>query len=193
MRAEALIFASPVPVERAVLSRVVGKECNIELLMEDLKEQVEGRAFELVAVAGGWQYRTKRRMADVIIASGLVKTETVDLSENDGLVLMSIAYFQPVTRGELSRIFGREISRDTIAALRSMSLIESGPRSPQPGAPYTYVTTAAFLSRFGLNTLRELPDFEALEDAGLLSKEALLREGTDELDNVLGLDGDGDE
>ncbi|TJW76120.1 MAG: SMC-Scp complex subunit ScpB, partial [Mesorhizobium sp.] len=31
-----------------------------------------------------------------------------------------------------------------------------------------------FLSEFGLDTLRQLPDFEALEDAGLLSKEKLL-------------------
>lgn len=50
----------------------------------------------------------------------------------------------------------------------------SGPRSPTPGAPYTYVTTKAFLLEFGLDTLRDLPDFEALEDAGLLSKEKLL-------------------
>ncbi|RUU75458.1 segregation and condensation protein B, partial [Mesorhizobium sp. M7A.F.Ca.MR.362.00.0.0] len=28
--------------------------------------------------------------------------------------------------------------------------------------------------QFGLDTLRQLPDFEALEDAGLLSKEKLL-------------------
>ena len=59
-----------------------------------------------------------------------------------------------------------------------------------PGAPYTYVTTKAFLSHFGFDTLRDLPDFEALEDAGLLSKEKLLagdipvglasREGNDE-------------
>lgn len=30
------------------------------------------------------------------------------------------------------------------------------------------------LSHFGLDTLRDLPNFEALEDAGLLSKEKLL-------------------
>ena len=35
-------------------------------------------------------------------------------------------------------------------------------------------TTKAFLLEFGLETLRDLPDFEALEDAGLLSKEKLL-------------------
>ena len=82
---------------------------------------------------------------------------------------MSIAYFQPLTRSELSKIFGKEVSRDTIAALRSAGFIASGPRSPTPGAPYTYVTTKHFLTAFGLDTLRDLPDMEALEDAGLLS------------------------
>ena len=36
------------------------------------------------------------------------------------------------------------------------------------------MTTKAFLLEFGFDTLRDLPDFEALEDAGLLSKEKLL-------------------
>jgi chromosome segregation and condensation protein ScpB len=87
---------------------------------------------------------------------------------------MCIAYFQPITRGELSSFFGKEVSRDLIGVLRSQDLIASGPRSPQPGAPYTYVTTKGFLAQFGFDTLRDLPDFEALEDAGLLSKDKLL-------------------
>jgi len=69
---------------------------------------------------------------------------------------------------------GKEVSRDTIAHLRSLELVASGPRSPQPGAPYTLVTTKTFLSQFGMASLRDLPDMEALEDAGLLSKEKLL-------------------
>ena len=32
---------------------------------------------------------------------------------------MAVAYFQPVTRGELSDTFGREISRDLIARCAS--------------------------------------------------------------------------
>ena len=93
-------------------------------------------------------------------------TRAVDLSESDVLVLMMIGYFQPVMRSDLTKFFGREISRDQISALRRADMITSGPRSPQPRAPYTYVTTPAFLLRFGLNTLCDLPDFEALEDAG---------------------------
>lgn len=61
-----------------------------------------------------------------------------------------------------------------IGTLRGQAFIASGPRSPTPGAPYTYVTTKTFLSHFSLDTLRDLPDFEALEDAGLLSNEKLL-------------------
>ena len=52
-------------------------------------------------------------------------------------------------------------------------MIAAGPRSPQPGAPYTFVTTKGFLSQFGLDTLRDLPDLEKLEEAGLLAKDEL--------------------
>ena len=89
---------------------------------------------------------------------------------------MAIAYFQPITRGELSQFLGREVSRDAIAALRGEGFIAAGPRSPTPGAPYAYVTTPGFLAQFGFESLRDLPDIEKLEDAGLLGRtsEALL-------------------
>ena len=47
-------------------------------------------------------------------------------------------------------------------------LITTGPRSPRAGAPYTYVTTQKFLVAFGMESLRDLPDREALVDAGLV-------------------------
>jgi segregation and condensation protein B len=82
------------------------------------------------------------------------------------MVLMAIAYFQPITRGDLSKIFGKDVSRETVGALRGAGYLASGPRSPAPGAPYTYVTTKQFLSVFGMQTLRDLPNIEVLEDAG---------------------------
>ena len=36
------------------------------------------------------------------------------------------------------------------------------------------MTTPAFLSHFGLDTLRDLPDIDELEEAGLLSRDKLL-------------------
>ncbi|EHK54803.1 putative transcriptional regulator [Mesorhizobium alhagi CCNWXJ12-2] len=68
-----------------------------------------------------------------------------------------------------------QFRRDLIGHLRGAGFIASGPRSPTPGAPYTYVTTKEFLLEFGFDTLRDLPDFEALEDAGLLHRPNLAK------------------
>ncbi|TAU37388.1 SMC-Scp complex subunit ScpB (plasmid) [Rhizobium leguminosarum] len=172
MRVEAVIFASAEPVSRETLARVVGKDCSIDLLIDDLREELSSRPYELVSVAGGWQHRTRARFAETIRASiAPTRGGAAALSEFEAMVLMAVGYFQPVTRGELSKIFGREVSRDTIGNLRGAGFIGSGPRSPTPGAPYSYVTTRHFLSAFGLETLRDLPDVQALEDAGLLSRQ----------------------
>lgn len=171
-RVEAVIFAAPEPVTRELLSRIVGRECSVDLLIEDICNELAARPYEIVAVAGGWQFRTRPRQADVLKAAFGGTTTGADISEAEMLVLASIAYHQPVTRSALSDMLGREVSRDVIGHLRRLDLIASGPRSPQPGAPYTYVTTKKFLELFGLHTLRDLPDLEALEDAGLLSRRA---------------------
>ncbi|MCJ7997488.1 SMC-Scp complex subunit ScpB [Rhizobium cremeum] len=177
LRVEAVIFASAEPVTRETLARVVGKDCSIDLIIDDLREELSSRPYELVSVAGGWQHRTRVRFAETIRASTApTRGGAAVLSEFEAMVLMAVGYFQPVTRGELSKIFGKEVSRDTIGALRAAGFISSGPRSPTPGAPYTYVTTKHFLSAFGMETLRDLPDIEALEDAGLLSRHAVQAE-----------------
>ncbi|PRX08516.1 UNVERIFIED_ORG: segregation and condensation protein B [Martelella mediterranea] len=177
LRVEAVIFAAAEPVTRETLARVVGKGCSIDLLIADLREELAGRPYEIVAVAGGWQHRSRSAYADAIQASNApTRGAATMLSEFESMVLMAVGYFQPITRAELSKIFGKGVSRDTIGALRNAALIASGPRSPTPGAPYTYVTTKHFLAAFGMETLRDLPDIEALEDAGLLSRAAVQEE-----------------
>lgn len=173
-RVEAAIFAASEPVDRETLARIVGKSCSIDLLIDDIREELRGRPYDLVSVAGGWKHLTRPAYAEAIRAAVGGNERASDLTQSEVLVLMCVAYFQPITRGELSSFFGKEISRDLIGHLRGAGLIASGPRSPTPGAPYTYVTTKEFLFEFGLDTLRDLPDFEALEDAGLLNREKLL-------------------
>lgn len=175
-RVEAVIFAASEPVPREVLAKVVGRDCNLDLIIDDIREELRGRPYDLVKVAGGVQHRTRPAFAEAIrTASGQAAARAGrPLSQTEALVLMTIAYFQPITRAELSSFFAREISRDLIGVLRGQDFIASGPRSPTPGAPYTYVTTKTFLSHFGLETLRDLPDYEALEDAGLRSKDRAL-------------------
>lgn len=190
-RVEAVIFASPEPVGRDTLARVVGRECSLDLLIADIRAELRGRPYELVSVAGGWQHRTKKSFAVAIrTATGLGTSERKALSQAESLVLLCIGYFQPITRAELGAVFGKEVSRDTIGHLRKLGFIAAGPRSPLPGAPYTYVTTPAFLSEFGFETLRDLPDMEKLEDAGLLSKDRLL---AGDLMPSFSADGDGEE
>jgi segregation and condensation protein B len=190
MRVEAVIFAASQPVSRETLSAVIGSDCNLDLIIADIRDELRSRPYELVDVAGGYQHRTRRAYAEVIRASGTVASTGVDLTALEKLVLTAVAYFQPITRAGLGDILCRNISRDVIAALRGAELIATGPRSPQPGAPHTYVTTPAFLTLWGLASLRDLPDLARLEDAGLLGKAPL----PEDLRGALGIrDDDEDE
>ncbi len=173
-RVEAVIFASAKPVPHEILALVVGEGCRLGELIDDIRDELRGRPYELVAVAGGFQHRTRKAVGDAIQASGVAGSSRPELSRYEVTVLMTIAYLQPITRVELGVVLGAPVSRDTIAAIRADGFIASGPRAPLPGAPYTYVTMPAFLSTFGFDTLRDLPDIEALEGAGLLSRDGLL-------------------
>ena len=191
-RVEAAIFASPKPVAREALVRLVGEACRFDDLIADLTHELRGRPYDLTLVAGGYALRTKTRFAPAIRAAhpGLGRDDVSELTRTETFALTAIAYLQPVTRGEISKLAGREISRDVIAALKRHGLIEGAIRAPQPGAPFAYVTTRKFLEAFGFASLRDLPDLERLEDEGLLERGP--RE--DELDGALGLtDPDTDE
>ena len=114
-------------------------------------------------------------------------TLSAELTRTETFALTAIAYLQPVTRGEISKLAGREISRDIIAALKRHGLIDGAIRAPQPGAPFAYVTTGKFLEAFGFASLRDLPDLERLKAEGFL------RSGQGDLDSALGLPNDDDE
>ena len=183
MRIEAVLFASPRPVSRETFSSLIGGDCHLDQLIADIRDELRARPYELVAVAGGFAYRTRPAYADAILASGMVAATTQNLSQLEGLVVTAIGYFQPITRATICDILGKPVSRDILLALRRAGLIAAGPRSPQPGAPATYVTTKLFLERWGLDSLRDLPDIDRLEDAGLLGTVPL----PDELRSALGI------
>jgi segregation and condensation protein B len=193
LRIEAAIFASARPVPREALVRLVGDACRFDDLIADLIHELRGRPYDLVQVAGGYALRTKTRFAPAIRAAhpGLGRDDVAELTRTETFVLTAIAYLQPVTRGEISKLAGREISRDIIAALKRHGLIDGAIRAPQPGAPFAYVTTGKFLEVFGFASLRDFPDLERLKAEGLLQK----GEGEADLDGALGLgdaEGDGD-
>jgi len=168
-RIEAVLFASARPVPRADLARVVGQDVSIDLLIADLAADLAERPYELARVAEGWMLRTKPAHAPAIRVAAEAGGQDLDLREFDVAVLAAIAWHQPITRAGLKDIFGREIGRDLIGRLHARDLIATGPRAPRRGAPYTFVTTATFLAAFDLDSLRDLPDREQLDDAGIPS------------------------
>lgn len=161
-RIEAVLFASACPVSREDLARVVGQEAVVDLLVEDLAVELADRPYEVARIADAWTLRTRPAYAPAIRAAADVGDQVLDLSEFDIAVLAAIAYHQPIARDGLKDVFGKEISRNLIARLQARDLIGTGPRSPRRGAPYTYVTTDAFLVTFGLETLRDLQDLDLM-------------------------------
>jgi chromosome segregation and condensation protein ScpB len=185
-RIEAAIFASRDPVPRETLTKLIGPRCNLDDLIADIIDELRARPYDLVFVAGGWQLRTRPRFAGAIRAASsgdLRDAGAPELTPSELLAVTTIAYLQPATRAEISRLAGKEISRDVIGRLKRLDLIDGALRAPEPGAPYAYVTTRKFLEVFGLASLRELPDIEKLEDAGLLQRPA----NEIDLDGALGI------
>jgi segregation and condensation protein B len=185
LRVEAAIFASQKPVTREALVRLVGKACRFDDLIADLTHELRGRPYDLTLVAGGYALRTKTRFAPAIRAAhpGLGGDDVAELTRTETFALTAIAYLQPVTRGEISKLAGREISRDVIASLKRRGLIDGAIRAPQPGAPFAYVTTRKFLEAFGFASLRDLPDLEQLKAERLLQR----GQGENDLDSALGV------
>jgi segregation and condensation protein B len=186
LRVEAAIFASPKPVPREALVRLVGESCRFDDLIADLIHELRGRPYDLTLVAGGYALHTKARFTPAIRAANpgrLPDDGLADLTRTETFALTAIAYLQPVTRGEISRLAGREISRDIIASLKRHGLIDGAIRAPQPGAPFAYVTTKTFLEAFGFASLRDLPDLERLKAEGQIQR----GQGEDDLDSALGL------
>jgi chromosome segregation and condensation protein ScpB len=173
-------------VPREALAKLVGQTCKLDDLIADIVDELRARPYDLVFVAGGYQVRTKPQFSAAIRAANAGELRDAGLPEltpTELLAVTAIAYLQPATRAEISRLAGKEISRDVIGGLKRLDLIDGALRAPEPGAPFAYVTTKKFLEVFGFATLRDLPDLERLEDEGLLRRP----QSDIDLDGALGL------
>ena len=135
MRIEAVLFASPRPVSREILATLIGGDSHLDQLIADIRHELRSRPYELVAVAGGFAYRTRPAYADAILASGVVATTTQNLSPLEGFVVTIVGYFQPITHAAICDILGKPVSRDVLLVLRRAGLIAAGLRSPAPQPP----------------------------------------------------------
>jgi segregation and condensation protein B len=155
---EALIFASPDPLDTARIAEKLGWEADqilacIEALNQDYEDQ--GRSFELVRLAGGWQMITRRRYGG-LLSTLLKEMVRPRLSRAALETLAVIAYRQPVTKSDVEQVRGVKAD-GVVRTLLERDLIQVTGRSDSVGRPLLYRTTRAFLEAFGLDDLKALP------------------------------------
>lgn len=172
---EALIFASPQAIPTTELKSVLDESLQAEIsegaILEAIEQtkaqfQQDQYAFELVEIAGGWQFLTKGAYHNSV-AVHLKQTTKKRLSQAALETLALIAYKQPVSRSELEEIRG--VSCDyALQKLLDKELVFIVGRSDTPGRPLLYGTTEKFMDYLGINSLTDLPkpkDFKELENA----------------------------
>jgi len=160
---EALILASDEPLSLQRLRDITGAEAaEIRTATAELEGFYAERGIRLVQVAGGWQFRTAPECADIV--QGLWQTRAPRLSRSTLETLAIIAYRQPTTRAEIEALRGVKTSSNIVAGLQERGWIKVVGRKEVPGRPHLFGTTKQFLTDFGLNSLRDLPDSAQLLD-----------------------------
>jgi segregation and condensation protein B len=162
---EAVLFATPVPVDAGHLASFLPEGTDVAGLIADLQANYANRGVNLVEVAGKWLFRTSDDLGYILRRE---KVEERKLSKAAMETLAIIAYHQPVTRAEIEDIRGVAISKGTLDMLLEIGWVRMRGRRKTPGRPVTYGTTDGFLSHFGLNEVSDLPGLQELKGAGLL-------------------------
>ena len=154
---EALLFLSSDPVSaEALMEAVPCGQGELEKALADLEEGLAaaGRGLVLKRVAGGYALASDPE-AESAARRLFARPRTPPLTAAQSETLSIVAYLQPVSRPEITRIRG--VSADSATGtLLERGLIEESGRS-QFGA-VTYRTTELFLRLFGMESLEDLPD-----------------------------------
>jgi segregation and condensation protein B len=176
---EALLFLSSDPLSPAELADATqtGEGAVLTALGLLAEEYAPGlRGITLRELGGGWTLASDPASEDA--ARRLFsRPRTATLSPAQAETLAIVAYLQPISRPEITRIRG--VSADSATAtLLDRGLIEDAGHS-QFGA-VLYRTTTQFLKLFGLRSLEELPDvarWDPTPEEQAELRERLLRAG----------------
>jgi segregation and condensation protein B len=176
---EALLFLSSDPLSQAELTdaTLAGAEEVAQALAQLAQEYAPGRhGLHLRELAGGYTFATDPATEDA--ARRLFnRPRAFTLTPAQAETLAIVAYLQPVSRPEITRIRG--VSADSAATtLLERGLVEEAGRS-QFGA-VLYRTSTLFLKLFGLRSLDELPDvaqWDPTPEESAELRERLLRAG----------------
>jgi segregation and condensation protein B len=146
------------PVSTARLAKVlVANVADVETALNAIAEEYarDERGFQLREVAGGWRLGTHPGFHDYI-EEYVLSWDTRKLSQAALEALAVISYHQPVTRQGVNAVRGVN-SEAVIASLIEKGLVREVGRDRDGGNAILYGTTRAFLEKFGLKDISELP------------------------------------
>ena len=199
---EALLLVSDDSVSATDLAKATGAAPgDVASALAELSAEYAdaNRGFQLREVAGGWRLFTHPAFHDQV-ADYVLSWDQRRLSQAALETLAVIAYHQPVSREGVRAIRGVN-SDGVIASLREKGLVREVGHDAEHGQAVLFGTTRAFLERFGLRGICDLPPLEDYapdeqskqfirERLSGRSLESTLEEASDDIDDERDLLGD---
>ena len=158
---EAMLLVASEPVSAVSLSKILGTTPGeVAAALAELSAEYSdaNRGFQLREVAGGWRLYTHPAYHEQV-EEFVLSWDTKKLSQAALETLAVIAYHQPVTREGVRAIRGVN-SDGVVSSLVDQGLVRELGRDANHGQAILYGTTQVFLERFGLTSLKALPDLE---------------------------------
>lgn len=162
---ENILLVADQPVHVGELEKTflnTAEKKDLQIILEELKEEYLSRNLQILEVADGYQLCTRHEFNDWI-RKFLKLDRSSRLSQPSLDTLSVIAYKQPITRQEVDDIRGVD-SSGVIKTLLEKKVIGPTGRKKVPGRPIMYRTTQKFLEYFGLKDLSDLPTLEDLKE-----------------------------
>ena len=155
---EAILFATPEPVRTRDIAAAFGATTDdVAAVVDELKRSYEERASGLEVRRIGDAYRIYTRDEHADAVGHFANRAKVGRLSRPALETLSIvAYRQPVTRGEISRVRGVNVD-SVLQTLAERGLVTEVGRDAGPGRAPLYGTTPLFLEKIGLGSVSELP------------------------------------
>ena len=137
---------------------------TIKILLEELRQDWQGRGIEIVSLASGWRFQSRPEMKPYLDRIAPEKPPKYSRATLETLAI--IAYRQPVTRGDIEEIRGVAVNSQTIKMLEDRGWIDVVGHREVPGRPALLGTTKQFLDDLGLAALSQLPPLQQVADVG---------------------------
>lgn len=176
---EAILMVAGEPLSLERLERLFEESekpdrAALRAAVSELQKESEHRSIELVEVAGGYRFQTKKNYAEWV--GRLFTEKPLRYSRAFLETLALIAYKQPITRAEIEAVRGVGVNSTILKTLLEREWIRVVGYREVPGRPTLYGTTKSFLDHFGLKELSELPSLEspkAVDRLGLPTAEVV--------------------